>query len=205
MSSSHCANIRSGEATPRRLLFTRGSSVRAARRPMASPLKSKGPCGNRQLNGRCSFYLTPRPRSVMATGWQSRRSRLSKRRRTRMASWTCACSTMVRTAWTLTATFWFGRGRVASGARSEIHDAEAGCPSDPHFGMAVDVEGAHRTIAVRPLDWPLQACPVYPDGQVFLNRRGTFGLASAAYWWGYPPVGSPYPWEPPPALGAPLR
>ena len=54
----------------------------------------------------------------------------------------------------------------------------------PHFGLTVDVEGAHRIIVVRPEDWPLQACQVHPGGVVYLNRRGTFGIASAAYWWG---------------------
>ena len=54
----------------------------------------------------------------------------------------------------------------------------------PHCGVTVDVEGAHKVIVVRPEDWPLQACQIVPGGDVFLNTRGTFGIASAAYWWG---------------------
>ena len=37
---------------------------------------------------------------------------------------------------------------------------------------------------VRPEVWPLQACQVHTGGDVFINRRGAFGMASAAYWWG---------------------
>ena len=53
-----------------------------------------------------------------------------------------------------------------------------------HTGLTADVEGAHRIIAIRPKDWPLQACQVKPKGDVYLNRRGTFGISSASYWWG---------------------
>ena len=34
----------------------------------------------------------------------------------------------------------------------------------PHFGTTLDVEGALRTVVVRPEDWPLQARQVYPGG-----------------------------------------
>ena len=54
----------------------------------------------------------------------------------------------------------------------------------PHWGVTVDVEGAHRIVRARPLDWPLLACQVYPGGDVYLNKCGTFGISSAAYWWG---------------------
>ena len=54
----------------------------------------------------------------------------------------------------------------------------------PHCGLTVDVDNAHKRLAVRPEDWPLAACQVYPEGGVYLNKRGTFGIASAAYWWG---------------------
>ena len=54
----------------------------------------------------------------------------------------------------------------------------------PHLGVTIDVEGAHRVYVVREEDWPLQACQVYPGGTVYLNNCGTFGIASAAYWWG---------------------
>ena len=49
---------------------------------------------------------------------------------------------------------------------------------------------AHRAIPVREADWGLQACRVDGDvgtvgeEMVWLNQVGTFGIASAAYWWG---------------------
>ena len=39
-------------------------------------------------------------------------------------------------------------------------------------------------MAVHPSDWGLQACQVVQGGEVFVHKRGTFGIASAAYWWG---------------------
>eukprot|EP00971_Amphidinium_carterae_P211787 4202524-Amphidinium_carterae.1 len=54
----------------------------------------------------------------------------------------------------------------------------------PFFGLTADVEEAHRAVALHPDDWPLVACQVRPGERVYLNKRGTFGIASAAYWWG---------------------
>ena len=57
--------------------------------------------------------------------------------------------------------------------------------SGKRFGvLLVDVSGAHRTVAVREEDWPLQACQLEPGGDVFVNCVSTFGISSAAYWWG---------------------
>ena len=54
----------------------------------------------------------------------------------------------------------------------------------PHVGATLDIRGAHHVVVVRPYDWPLQACQVEPGGPVYINKRGTFGIAPAAYWWG---------------------
>ncbi len=54
----------------------------------------------------------------------------------------------------------------------------------PFFGLTADVKEAHRAVAVHPDDWPLQACQVETGGSVYLNKRGTYGISSAAYWWG---------------------
>ena len=54
----------------------------------------------------------------------------------------------------------------------------------PYFGLVVDVSGAHRLIAVREEDWPLQACQLEEGGDVYVFKVGTFGVSSAAYWWG---------------------
>ena len=50
----------------------------------------------------------------------------------------------------------------------------------PFCGLTVDAKSAHKVVAIRPEDWPLQACQVVPGGPVFINKRGTYGLASAA-------------------------
>jgi len=54
----------------------------------------------------------------------------------------------------------------------------------PAFGLTVDVKDAHRCVAVAPEDWHLQAAQVAPGAPVYLFKRGTFGVASASYWWG---------------------
>ena len=59
-----------------------------------------------------------------------------------------------------------------------------------HFSLLYDVRKAHRNIPVREEDWGYQACRVQghvnSEGEemVWLNCVGTFGVASAAYWWG---------------------
>eukprot|EP00913_Durusdinium_trenchii_P033478 g31343.t1 len=52
------------------------------------------------------------------------------------------------------------------------------------FMLAFDVKAAHRLIPVQERDWGLQACRLDKEEEVFLNTRGTFGVASAAFWWG---------------------
>ena len=61
----------------------------------------------------------------------------------------------------------------------------------PHIGAAIDAKEAHRLVAIRPEDWPLVACQVYPGCDVYLNKVGTYGVASAAYWWGRVAAGGP--------------
>ena len=45
-----------------------------------------------------------------------------------------------------------------------------------------DVSKAHRRVKVRRQDWGFQACRLRP-GHVWLNCVGTYGVASAGYWW----------------------
>ena len=57
--------------------------------------------------------------------------------------------------------------------------------------LAFDVKSAHRLIPIHRRDWGLQACRLDKEEEVLLNTRGTFGVASAAFWWGRvcrPPV-----------------
>ena len=54
------------------------------------------------------------------------------------------------------------------------------------FSMVYDVSKAHRLIPIRPEDWGLQSfrMPGEEGDSVYCHTRGTFGVASAAYWWG---------------------
>ena len=50
--------------------------------------------------------------------------------------------------------------------------------------FAFDIRSAHRLVPVQPEDWGLQAFRLEEDGDVYCNTRGTFGVASASFWWG---------------------
>ena len=56
--------------------------------------------------------------------------------------------------------------------------------SGARFLMAFDIKSAHRLIPVHRRDWGLQACRLEEGEKIYLNTRGTFGVASAAFWWG---------------------
>jgi hypothetical protein len=56
------------------------------------------------------------------------------------------------------------------------------------FSMLYDVARAHKLLPVKEKDWGLQAFRLpgkeeEMKEEVFLHTRGTFGIASAAYWW----------------------
>ena len=52
------------------------------------------------------------------------------------------------------------------------------------FAINGDIAKAHRRVKVRPPDWGVQACRTSSRSKVvWLNKVGTFGVASAAYWW----------------------
>ena len=52
------------------------------------------------------------------------------------------------------------------------------------FLLAFDIKAAHRLVPVRKEDWGRQGCRGSKEDVVYLNTRGTFGVASAAFWWG---------------------
>ena len=52
------------------------------------------------------------------------------------------------------------------------------------FALALDVSTAHRLIPIAEEDWPNLACQVRKGGKIYVNKVGTFGVASASYWWG---------------------
>ena len=58
-----------------------------------------------------------------------------------------------------------------------------------HFGLQADVSKAHRRFLHKESDWGLLACtaeegPLQDSSILYINRVGTFGIATAAYWWG---------------------
>ena len=53
----------------------------------------------------------------------------------------------------------------------------------PKFGSKVDVKDAQRLIPIKPCGWHLQACRCEIGNEVYINKTGTFGVASAAFWW----------------------
>ena len=62
----------------------------------------------------------------------------------------------------------------------EKHEMNSG---NKQFLLMGDVSKAHRRVKVRKQDWGFQACRLRP-GKVWLNCVGTYGIASAGYWWG---------------------
>ena len=51
------------------------------------------------------------------------------------------------------------------------------------FALTADVSEAHRQIPIAPEDWHLLACQVEQGSTVYVNTVGTFGMASASYYW----------------------
>ena len=51
------------------------------------------------------------------------------------------------------------------------------------FALIADVAEAHVQIPIHPRDWHLLGCQVEVGGDVFINKVGTFGVASASYYW----------------------
>ena len=52
-----------------------------------------------------------------------------------------------------------------------------------YFSLSGDIARAHRLVKVRRQDWARQARRAAATSMIFLNTVGTFGLASASYWW----------------------
>ena len=52
------------------------------------------------------------------------------------------------------------------------------------FAISADIAQAHRRVRVRRADWPKLGCRASSSSRtIWINRVGTFGIASAAYWW----------------------
>ena len=56
---------------------------------------------------------------------------------------------------------------------------------DVVFSLVGDISKAHRRFLHDPLEHGLLACRVKSsDEHIYINKVGTFGVASASYWWG---------------------
>ena len=52
------------------------------------------------------------------------------------------------------------------------------------FVVSADISAAHRLVKIRRKDWPLVCCKADSNSQtIWVNKVGTFGVSSAAYWW----------------------
>ena len=51
------------------------------------------------------------------------------------------------------------------------------------FALTVDAKEAHRQVPIRPRDWHFLGCRVEAGTDVYINTVGTFGVASASYYW----------------------
>ena len=51
------------------------------------------------------------------------------------------------------------------------------------FAFTADVAEAHRQNPIHPRDWHLLGCQVEVGGDVYINKVGTFGVASASHYW----------------------
>ena len=51
------------------------------------------------------------------------------------------------------------------------------------FALTADVKEAHRQVPIHPRDWHLLGCSVEAGADVYINTVGTFGVASASYYW----------------------
>ena len=52
----------------------------------------------------------------------------------------------------------------------------------PSFELTADVTEAHRQVPIDPQDWHFLGAQIHPGGWVYVNKVGTFGIASASYW-----------------------
>ena len=51
------------------------------------------------------------------------------------------------------------------------------------FALTADVKEAHKQVPIHPRDWHLLGCRVEAGADVYINTVGTFGVASASYYW----------------------
>ena len=73
------------------------------------------------------------------------------------------------------------RSPIASDVKRYMREKSA--IGERTFALTADVKEAHRQIPIAPSDWKFLGCQIRPGGAVYINTVGTFGVASASYWW----------------------
>ena len=71
---------------------------------------------------------------------------------------------------------------TAGEIRTLMVERHGGTGGSRQFVLVGDVSKAHRRVKVRRQDWGWQACRL-EEGRVWVNCVGTYGIASAGYWW----------------------
>ena len=74
----------------------------------------------------------------------------------------------------------------AAGVLQQAEDEVENEGGSVRFSMLYDVSRAHKLLPVKRKDWGLQSFRLPGEdegGPIYLHTRGTFGIASAAYWW----------------------
>jgi hypothetical protein len=74
------------------------------------------------------------------------------------------------------------RSPGAGELRALLRERQERVPGTKLFAILGDASKAHRRIKVREADWGLQACRL-EDGKIWVNKVGTYGVASAGYYW----------------------
>ena len=54
---------------------------------------------------------------------------------------------------------------------------------EPTFALTADISEAHRQVPIDARDWHYLGCQVTPESDVYVHTVGTFGVASASYFW----------------------
>ena len=76
------------------------------------------------------------------------------------------------------------QARTPTVAEQKVILNEVSKSGQARFALKMDVSKAHRRVRVRKEDWGAQACQLDDPNTVWVNCVGTFGIASAGYFWG---------------------
>ena len=73
------------------------------------------------------------------------------------------------------------RGPVASDLKRVMREKSK--VGQRTFALTADITEAHRQVPIAEEDWHLLGCQVVSGAEVYINKVGTFGVASASYYW----------------------